>query len=56
MDNDLKKGKGRGFFSKDGKIYLKRCFECGLENWAIAVSSGQCAFCGFDANKEVRNQ
>lgn len=35
-----------GFIGDDGKLYLTRCPECKLENWAFAVSSGQCAWCG----------
>lgn len=35
-----------------GKLYLVRCFECGgeegRENWSIAISSGWCAWCGWD--------
>ena len=35
----------------DGKLYLFRCMNCdevrGKENWAPAVSSGICAFCGW---------
>lgn len=42
-----------GVFMADyGKMYLVRCPECHRENWGPAVSSGMCAWCGFDANKE----
>ena len=38
-------------FREDGKLYLVRCFACGgkygKENYAMAVSSGQCAWCGW---------
>ena len=38
------------FTTAKGDFYLTRCFACeparGRENWAMAVSSGQCAFCG----------
>jgi len=39
-------------FRKDGKLFLVRCFACGdkeqgRENWAPAVASGQCAWCGW---------
>lgn len=38
-------------FRKDGQIYLVRCFVCerknGRENWAPAVASGKCAWCGW---------
>lgn len=39
-------------FEVDGKIYLVRCQKCGKENCAMAVSSGICAWCGYNANKE----
>jgi ribosomal protein L37E len=48
---NVRRGKGAGFIA-DGKLYLQRCFECGRENWAPMVASGQCAWCGFDANAE----
>lgn len=44
------------FETEDG-WYLVRCFECpdagdrGRENYAMAVASGTCAWCGFDINK-----
>jgi len=37
--------KGHGFWA-NGKFYLQRCFDCFRENYALAVSSGQCAWCG----------
>ena len=40
-------------FIANGKTYLVRCPKCGKENYAMAVSSGVCAFCGYDANKEA---
>jgi len=41
----------------DGTIYLVRCPKCKTENYAPAVSSGVCAWCGFDASeKEVERQ
>jgi len=43
---DVRIGKGLGFLTKDGKLYLKRCFDCGRENYAMAVPSGICAWCG----------
>jgi ribosomal protein L37E len=38
-------------FIHNGKVYLVRCPKCKRENWSGAVSSGVCAWCGFDANK-----
>jgi len=42
-----------GFKTKD-TIYLQYCPNCGKENYAFAVSSGQCVWCGFDANKDEK--
>lgn len=39
-------------FEADGKTYLVRCPKCKRENYAMSVSSGICAWCGYDANKE----
>ncbi len=36
------------FRSDDGHLYLMRCFVCGRENWAMAVASGQCCWCGWE--------
>ena len=33
-------------FIHNGQIYLVRCPECKSENWAPAVSTGECAWCG----------
>lgn len=53
MTIDVRKGKGFGFtYDADGvtKICMVRCFKCGKENWAMAVITGNCAWCGHDAN------
>jgi len=38
-------------FREDGNLYLLRCFSCdpkiGRENWAMAVDSAYCAWCGW---------
>jgi hypothetical protein len=43
------------FRGEDGSLYLVRCFACGgehgKENWAMAVASGQCAWCGWTEAK-----
>lgn len=49
----MKKFKHSCNFIGDGKVYLVRCEECDRENYAIAVASGACAWCGYDANKEL---
>jgi len=39
------------FRGENGQLFLVRCFVCGgergKENWAPAVASGQCAWCGW---------
>lgn len=37
------------------KIFMGRCPKCKTENWAMAVASGQCAWCGYKATKEDVN-
>lgn len=44
------RSRGHGFETGRG-IYLIRCPDCQKENYALAVASGRCAFCGFDSNK-----
>ncbi len=53
MSTDVREGKGFGYVDEDGKTCMIRCFKCGRENWSMAVSSGQCAFCGHDANEKA---
>lgn len=46
--------KGYGFIGKkkkDKTIALIRCPLCRRENYMFNVSSGQCTWCPFDANK-----
>jgi hypothetical protein len=44
------------FRDKSGKLFLVRCFNCeierGKENWAPAVASGTCAWCGWEDKNE----
>ena len=53
---DVRQGKGFGYRvllgERAGRVCMIRCFKCGRENWAMAVASGQCAWCGYDANGE----
>lgn len=54
MDSvEVKKMNGFGYKTKEGKICMVRCFSCGKENYAMTVSSGICAWCGYDANREA---
>lgn len=43
--------KGYGYYDKKSKlICLNRCPVCDKENWAMAVSTGVCAWCQFNPN------
>lgn len=35
---------------EDGRLHVQRCPKCGKENYVMAVATGHCAWCGFDAN------
>ncbi len=43
-------------FEANGRKYLVKCPKCHKENYAPAVSSGICAWCGYDANKGGENE
>jgi len=49
---------GANFRGKNGKLYLVRCYACGdkdgrgRENWAPAVASGTCAWCGWSGEEK----
>lgn len=45
-------GRCEVFRGGDGRLYLVRCPQCGRENYALAVSSGQCCWCGYRATEE----
>jgi ribosomal protein L37E len=47
---DIIKGLGYGYKSVKNIICMIRCFKCGRENYVVIVSTGKCAFCGYDAN------
>lgn len=50
INDDIREGKGFGYEGKDGIRCMIRCFKCGRENYAMAVPSGCCCWCGHDAN------
>ena len=47
---EAEKGMEENFWS-DGKFYMVRCPKCNKENYAPAVSTGQCAWCGYVLNR-----
>ena len=51
------KNVGGGFVGKkDGAVGLQKCPACGERNHAMAVMTGVCAWCGFDANPLIKEQ
>ena len=55
-NKDVRWGKrGYGFVTPSGKFYMVRCGACGRENWAMAVASGQCCWCG-DTGPEIKQE
>lgn len=51
---DIRRRNGFGYIKvqSNGRklICMQRCFECGRENYAPAVATGQCAWCGYNPN------
>lgn len=51
-----------GFWDKaHTKWYFLSCFKCeprgrGLENYSIAVSTGKCAWCGYDPTEKDKQE
>jgi ribosomal protein S27E len=47
-------------FWSDGQFFLVRCFECnkeyGTENYAPAVASGECAWCGWKMEQPKKDE
>jgi hypothetical protein len=42
-----------GFRGPGDRLFLKRCPECAKENYALAVSSGMCAWCGWNKDGKI---
>ena len=49
-------GDGGFGFIANGKLYLKRCGKCRLENYGPSVSKGECAWCGDKPDREALQQ
>lgn len=45
----MSEGEGHVFFDR-GQAFLVRCPKCGRENYSMAVATGVCCWCGYDAN------
>lgn len=44
---------GVDYYPDSGEVHLIRCPECGRENYAVAVASGKCCWCGFDGRSLI---
>jgi hypothetical protein len=44
--------KGYVWQDEEGRWYVERCPKCLLENYAMAVAAGVCAWCGWEAGKD----
>ena len=54
---DNMQSKHPNFIGDNGKLYLVRCFKCNTENYAMAVATGICAWCGWsEKNKEALDE
>jgi ribosomal protein L37E len=51
---DIREGRGFGYRDDSGRVWMIRCFSCGRENWAPAVASCQCAWCGYKYDQKVQ--
>jgi hypothetical protein len=47
-----------GFIGRfmDSRIHVQRCGRCHEENYVLAVSSGKCCWCGWDANDQEQTK
>lgn len=60
MMNNHVNNREPNYYVTNGKFYLVRCFACspehGKENYAMAVATGQCAWCGWkESEKKGKN-
>lgn len=55
MSKPIKSENGVEWYA-DGLVLLLRCPKCHRENWATAVISGQCAWCGYKAEPITKSQ
>jgi len=51
MDKPTYIPKGCFWVKEEGTLYMERCPKCERENYAPAVASGICAWCGWDVNR-----
>ena len=46
--------KGVEYYIEDDTLLLIRCPRCGAENYAPAVASGVCVWCGFEGRELLK--
>lgn len=51
MEKYVKLARGVEYYPDTDTMLLIRCPKCGKENYAIAVASGRCCWCGFDGRE-----
>ena len=47
-ENMMMLAEGVEYYPDDDTLLMIRCPECGQENYAPAVATGRCVWCGFD--------
>lgn len=47
---------GVEYYPEDETLLLIRCPKCGQENYAPAVASGICVWCGYDAHELLNEE
>ena len=56
MANEKFIANGVIYYPDTDELLLIRCPKCGRENYAPAVYSGKCVWCGFDAHKLLKKK
>ena len=51
MEKYVKLANGVEYYPDTDTVLLIRCPKCNRENYAIAVASGCCCWCGFDGRE-----
>ena len=49
FDKTTKSRAWGNFYGRDGRPYIRKCCKCKQENYAPAVATGTCAWCGWKA-------
>lgn len=49
MSYPIIKGNGEGYYIHT-RIRMTKCFQCGKDNYKMAIPHGRCVWCKFDPN------